>query len=163
MNRSNYKVMRAQAELHHAHGAKVKQIAIGVLLLAIVLGAALTYIHIHYGYQIVMLLLMFIAGVVTAGTLIWLGGVMNDRSQQALLEMMLYIRSGISEILKQEARTHGELDRSQIRVWTHQQLQDQRVDASRQITQERRTSEAEYVFDDDQEGMVSEGRFREIS
>ena len=116
MNRSNYKAVRAQAELHHAYGTKVKQIAIGVTLLAVVLGAVLAYVHVHYGYQIVMLFLMFIAGVVTSGTLIWLGGVMNDRSQQTLIEMMLYVRTGVSEILKQEARIHGELNRSQIRV-----------------------------------------------
>ena len=163
MKRFDYKVVRAQAELHHAYGTKIKHIIIGLVLLAAVLGSMLVYVHVHYGYQLVMLLLMFVVGVATASTLIWLGSAMSDRSQQTLLEMMMYIRSGVSEILKQEARTRGELDRSQIRVSTQQQVQGQRVDASRQIIQERRGNRPDYIFDEEQGAGIEEGNFREIS
>ncbi len=163
MNRFAFKVVRAQAELHHAYGTKVKQIVSGLVLLTAVLGSMLVYVHVHYGYQLVMLLLMFIVGIAMASTLTWLGSVMNDRSQQTLIEMMLYIRSGVSEILKQEAHTHGELDRSQIRVSTQQQVQGQLIDASRQIIQERRGNRPDYIFDEEQGAEIEGGNFKEIS
>lgn len=112
----------------------------------------LSYIHYYVGYQIV-LGIMAVVGVIMVGVVF---SYLNDRSQERAMNhsvaMAERMGKGINEAVSQNARTQGEAERMQYRVWMNERMQAQRVDASKQLIEHRNQSQLP-VFDDDDEAI----------
>lgn len=105
---------------------------IGVFLMFVVFVA----IHYYMGKQTVITILS-IVGVLFVGFLFaWL----NDRSQERANRALLYLSSGLNETIKQQAKTVGQTERTSVQNDGYFVRQKSRVDASRQLAEDRRPS-----------------------
>lgn len=158
MERRNLPTRYTKSERDTLHSlAKVKEadarvglVRVAYFALAIFpILAALTYVHIYVGPQIVLGILA-IVGVIGVGMLFaW----MNDRSQERAMrhsvELAERLGKGINEAVAQNARTAGDAERAQIRVWANDVMSGQRVAAHQQITQQRQQAALPRFDDDD--------------
>jgi len=124
------------------------------LLLLPVVGI-LAYVHYYVGYQIVLGILA-ILGVICVGVIFsWLNDRGQERAMSHSVAMAERMGKGINEAVSQNARTQGEAERMQYRVWMNERMQAQRVDASKQLI-EYRNQDALPVFDYENNGHESD-------
>lgn len=148
---------KADASVMQAHASLLLVRCIACFVALLPLGLVLWYVRETKGDGVVLGILACIGVII----LFVLGAFIVDRFQERATNfnasVTMALSSGMSAAMAQQARTQGEMDRSSIRVLTNQALQNQRIDTSRQLADQRQSSSA-FEFDDE----IVDAEIREV-
>lgn len=154
--------IRADADRDRATAALTIARVMWAALAVLPLTAIMVYVHIYAGYQTVLWILAISAILMIA----FLSAYMNDRGQERAgrhsVEMAAMLGKGINEAVAQNARTQGDAERAQLRIWVNEQMQSQRVDAARQIVEQRNQATLPIFDDDDSIDDAQYERYEEV-
>ncbi|MEM7133343.1 MAG: hypothetical protein AAF702_44005 [Chloroflexota bacterium] len=138
---------------------------VALVILAPFIGA-LIYVHIYAGVNTVMWVLSIVGVLIMCLLFTFIVDRFQERSIRFTSSSIANLATGVNTAIAQNARTQGEMDRASIRVMTNQQLHEQRVDATKQITDYRQQNSGPLFEFDDEEGdddYFTIGTFREIT
>jgi len=133
----------------NAKNTRIIASGIYVSIICFSLILVLTYVHIYVGHRMVLTILSFL-GIIAIG---FLFAYMNDRSQERAQQHSIYLAhamgGGLNEIISQGAKTKGAEDRGLAKIWVNEQIQNQRIESSKKILEDKiEASEPKFLDDD---------------